>query len=211
MAVSEKGGFSRIKNLEESQLLYVHNHLSKGGEVMTLTRHMQQEWKVFTDVAEKSLFQQLNRYRTYLAQSDTGLVDKVVNSNGAALVRMRRPEKLDVLERMQALFHIQEGRLQMFIDKEATIKMPMTAIDKVIMDMQMMLSQIQKVRFDLGMDAFMGAVPGGTIRAGFKAVVSPDGTVTTTALLESVSEADAILSRALIPRDMGSVEVVSGA
>lgn len=210
MATNDKGGFSRIKNLEEGQLAYVHNHLSKGGEVMALARHMQQQWKVFTDVAEKSLFQQLNRYRTYLAQTDTKLVDKVVNTHGAALVRMRRTDKLDVLERMQALFHIQEGRLQLFIDKEASIKMPMAAIDKMITDMQGMLVQIQKVRFDLGIDAFAGVVPGGTIRVGMKTVTSPDGTVTNTALLESVSEADAILGRAMIPRDMGSVEVVSG-
>lgn len=189
--------FSRIMALPEERLLYVNNWLSRNGQPMELARHIQRDWQVWTDVSEKTLQQQLNRYRDYLLDSSHKKGEIAPVS-----VKARINRDMDPLERLVKLVQIQERRLQMFITREAEMKMPLSAVDKAIEGTAQLLKDIQKIRFDLGLDEFKGPVSssGNMIKGALKTITAPDGTVTTTHLYEAVSVADQILSRANITR-----------
>lgn len=196
----QKGGrgFARITSLPEDQKMVIDNWLTRGGEVMALTRQIQQDWKQFTDVAESSLYMQLNRYRSYLHATAKESLPSMVNSEGALIVKAQRNRNIDPMERLVALVEIQEKRLQMFLNKEAQVQMPIAGVEKVIDSTKELLKDIQKIRFDTGLDEFKGVVQGMQVRAGSKTITAPDGTSTTTQLFEAISVAEKVLERASI-------------
>lgn len=195
-------GFGRISKLTEDQQLYIRNWLIRGGESLALARYCQQEWKIWSDVNERTLGQQLNRYKKHLLETATEELPAVVNQHGAVIVKATRNRNIDPLERMVALLEIQEKRLQMFLNKEQQISMPIKGVDDVIKDAAGMIKDIQRMRFELGLDQYHVAQPGAMVRGVSKTVTTPDGTKTQHTLFEAVSMADQALARAGIPSDL---------
>lgn len=193
---------ARLKKLTDDQLLHVKNWLLRGGEVMALTRHIQQEWKIATDVNERTFCMQLNRYKKSLFQQ-TGAGSALTNEHGALIVKATRTRDIDPMERLVALVDIQEKRIQMFLNKEAQVQMPIAGVEKVIDSTKALLLDIQKLRFELGLDQYNGPVQGGqVVRGAVKTVEAPDGTKTTSTLFEAVAMADQVLQRAGIPANL---------
>lgn len=198
-------GFSRIRALPEERLTHVNNWLGRGGEVMALTRVIQQEWKIWTDVAERTLFQQLNRYKRWLLTQQDIDLPSLRTQDGAIVVKAARKRNIDVMERMNMLVAVQEQRLQTFLNQEAKLGMPIAGVDKTIEQTKELLKDIQKLRFDLGMDQYCGLQPANPMLRGASKTVTqnPDGsTSTTTQLFEAVAMADQILGRAAIPSNL---------
>lgn len=200
-------GYTRFKEFSPEQMQYVNDHLKRGAPVLELVRVIKLEWKLFADVADKTLHQQLNRYKIQHLTVET-------ERQSLELVRTKRKiEKLSPLERMVALFEIQEGRLQNFLDKEAKLGMPMPGVDKTVTDMMAMLGTIQKTRFDLGLDTFLGPqMVGGkqVTRSVTNMTLNADGSVSRVELTEAVTEATQILRRGLIGVTDVDVKEING-
>jgi plasmid maintenance system antidote protein VapI len=197
-------GFSRIRKLPEDRLTHVNNWLARGGEVMALARFCQQEWKIWTDVNERTLMQQLNRYKKWvLVQKDPSLPE-MRTSDGALVVKATRQRNVDVMERLAALLDIQEKRIQVFLNQEAKLGMPLQGVDKVIDSTKQLLLDMQKIRFDLGMDEYV-APPMPLLKGAVQRVTNSDGSSTTNMLFEAVAMADQALSRAMIPENLDSL------
>jgi hypothetical protein len=202
MAVTE--GFIRIRQLPDDKHLHIRNWLVRGGEVATLARLMQQDWKVLTDVNERTLAQQLNRYKKVLLVDITPEPPEIPTESGAVVSKRTKSRNIDPMERMVALLHIQERRLDMFIEREQSLKMPLSGVDKVIDATKGLLLDIQRLRFDLGLDEFRGVQPG-SVKGMIQRHMNPDGSSSTTTLFEAVSMADQIFSRAGIPTDLNAL------
>jgi uncharacterized protein YqgV (UPF0045/DUF77 family) len=187
-------GYQRIKALGEEQVRKINNDLQRGVAAMAVARMIQQEWKDFQDVGEKTLTQQLNRYRSSLVKQ-TGL--DITGPDGKLEIKYLRGSSIKVLEELEMLAKVQTRRLQMMVTKEQEMGMAIGATGTIITDYQKLLEIVQKVRFDLGIDKYSGPLG---VRGVQSETVSPDGTIHRTTVMEAVQTADQILTQAGIPR-----------
>lgn len=185
--------YARLHGLGPERLTRINNDLARGTPVSAVARMIQQDWGEFTDVAETSLTQQLNRYRLDLEKGTiTGEVKLAVSESEIDL-RFLKGKTIDVLEELIALTKLQRSRVQTFYNKERSVGMPLSGTDKVVDAYKTLLLDIQKVKFDLGLDKYEGPVSG--FRAAQQSVTLPNGTQVHTQVLEAVNTAQEILNR----------------
>jgi hypothetical protein len=175
--------FSRLLALGPERLKAVNNKLAQGVSCNTVARLIQQDWKEFTDVAEKTLSIQLQRYKTDVVavtsqnyDEQTVLVTTVVG-------------RVNVVKEMAELMQMQKNRIKDAVDKEKQLKgMLLKGVNTEIETLQAILKDIQKVQFDLGIDDFKGVITqNGKIMSAN--VTLPDGTTMNMQVMDAQQEA----------------------
>jgi hypothetical protein len=106
---------------------------------------------------------------------------------------------VSVLQRMEALSDIQQQRVLTLVEKEQVGKFVHPATNEVILTYRQLLLDLQKIRFDLGLDDFKGPVTSTAMRGATQQVSLPDGTNIQRQVFEAVSTVEQIFDARKIP------------
>lgn len=201
--------FSRIFGLGEERVLKINNMLDTGCGPFKVARILQNDWGVFQDIAEKTLINQLARYKA--DRENRTLLEKKSKKEIRAILSGGMPEeaglyslpslvvppnkRVAVLEKYEEIREIQLARIKEFTQKEQKMPMPISSINKEIELYVGLLDRIQKTQFDLGVDQYMGPVSQTASLTKTQTVQNPDGSTLTQTTVEAVTTALAALTR----------------
>jgi len=203
--------YERLQALGPEKFQKIINDLMRGASAMGTARVIQQEWKEFQDVAEKTLTQQLNRLRVSAAegmfgkkvalQIVAGATPQIKLLAGISHGTIERLEELSNIQRLRVMDLVKAEKSAMADEKGKIVKFPMaallTATNAVFADYSKLLQDIQKVRFDLGLDEYRGVVP--TMRGAASSVTLPDGTNIQKQVYEAATTIEDIFNQRKIP------------
>jgi hypothetical protein len=198
--------FERLQTLGEEEFQKILNLLMRGEPAMHVARTIQQEWHQFQDVAEKTLCQQLNRLRLAAAEGAFGMkAAKKIAEGATPQIRMLKDVSVGTLVRLEELSEIQKHRVLALVEKEKNMPLPigamLTATNMVFTDYKQLLLDIQKVRFDLGLDEFKGPTSHSIhhVKGGVVSAQLPDGTNVQKQVFEAVQAIEAVFDQRKIP------------
>jgi hypothetical protein len=195
--------FERLQELGEEKFRKIVNELMQGTPAMALARTIQQDWKEFQNVAEKTLTQQLSRLRFAMAEGAFGpKAAKQIALGATPQVALLKHVTVPVLVRLEHLAAQQEARVTNLIEKEKLMPLPvgpmLQATNAVFNDYKELLKDIQKMRYDLGLDTFHGVVP--LARGVSQTTTLPDGTSIHKQVFEAVTTVEDIFAkRGIVP------------
>jgi hypothetical protein len=202
--------FERLQELGDEKFGKILNLLMRGEPAMTLAREIQapppKGWGLFQDVAEKTLTQQLNRLRLAAAEGAFGRkMAKSIEAGHKPQIKMLERVSVHVLARLEDLSDIQRDRVLALVEKEKNMPLPigamLTATNAVFNDYRQLLLDIQKVRFDLGLDEFKGPVGQHiSMRGAAQTHMFPDGTSIQKQVFEAVTTIEQIFDARKIPQ-----------
>lgn len=209
--------FERLQSLGTSKWTKILNTLMRGGTAMGLARVIQQEWKEFPDMSERTLTQQLNRLRTVAATGVFGQeIANEIQKQGTPLVKRLEGISSNAIERMEELSTWQRKRVMRFIEREEKLLLPpqhetgkitmivpvtsnmVQSLNMVMNDYSRLLQDIQKMRFELGLDEYKGVLP--SMRGASVSTTSPDGTIVQKQVFEAVTTIEHIFNQRGIPQ-----------
>lgn len=201
--------FERLHTLGEERFGKILNQLMRGEPARGLARLIQMQppegWGLFQDLTEKALSQQLRRLRLAAAEGAFGKKTAQRIEEGATpQIKMLEKVSVRVLDRLEELSDIQRQRVLDLIEKEKKLQdapLPLHKAASVMFnDYRQLLLDIQKVRFDLGLDDFKGPVGTTALRGATSSVTLPDGTNVQKQVFEAVTAIEEILNARNIPQ-----------
>ncbi len=170
------------QGLGAEKLGIVTNMLASGKELVQIARMIQGEWGLMQDSTEKSLGMLLSRYRDSVPNAATTMMD-------GTLIVTASLERVNVVHELAHLIAQQKGRLAEMLMAEKSLKSKHdSSLGREIELMKNLLLDMQKIQFDLGVDAYKGPVfsNGKVISAN---VTTPDGTNVSLTIGEDMREA----------------------
>ena len=203
--------FERLQGLGEEKFKKILNLLMRGEPAMALARTIQMAppkgWGEFQDVAERTLTQQLNRLRMAAAEGMFGLrAAKSIAAGNTPQIKMLEHVTVRVLDRLEELSEIQRDRVLALVAKEKSMPVPvgalLTATNEVFKDYRQVLLDLQKIRFDLGLDEFKGPLNHSVhhVKGGMVSATLPDGTNIQKQVFEAVTTIEEIFNTRKIPQ-----------
>ena len=178
--------YQRILSLGEERVAVINNQLAGGASAQTVARLIQQDWKEFQDVAEKTLMQQLLRYRADNIDSAAVVKEMALPAEHPKVRQLE--SRMNVLGEMIDLARLHKKRVEGFVEREKDLKMPIKGTSDDIALLSTLLKDVQKLQFDLGIDDFQGpVVQGGKVTQ--TRITQPDGTVIDSQTTEAVQGA----------------------
>lgn len=196
--------FERLQNLGEERFGKLLNGLMRGETAMGLARMVQQQppegWGLFQDVAEKTLCQQLNRLRIAAANGMYGAAEaKRVLAVGKPNIDRLSHISVPVLARVEEVSEAQRTLVLVLLEKATAEKRTFTSVNDAVNNYRQTLLDVQKLRFDLGLDEFKGPVGTTTIRGASQTTTYPDGTNVQKQVFEAVNTIEQIFNARRIP------------
>lgn len=211
--------YARLYALGEIRFRAICNELAQSnGKPYMVAKKIQQEWKAYLDVSEMVLGQQLNRFKKDLIAgklpdvamllTDTFIKKKEILSEAIKAqeeisgVKIDYTNPLNILEELNMLVAQQKARLEMALEREKEMKMPISQTDGIIKNLRDTLIETQRIKFEIGVDTFMMPIAGRPNMS--TTVVTPEGTVVNMQVTEAVNQASSILSglasRGVLPK-----------
>jgi len=196
--------FDRLHAMGPERFRKILNGLMRGETVYSLARLIQLQppdgWGLFQEVSERTLCAQLNRLRLVAADGAFGPdVAKEIAQGNTAHTKILEQVSTRVLERLEELSDIQRTRLLTQIEKEKILKQALSPTNDIVAEYRKVLMDLQKVRFDLGLDEFKGPT-GAVLRGGSVTQTFPDGTSVQKQIFEAVATVEQIFDARHIPR-----------
>lgn len=190
--------FERFERLGEEKFRTILNTLMRGQSAMGLARLIKTEWGLFPDVSEKTLTQQLNRLRLAAAEGIYGKEAATEIQAGAApQLRLLERVSTSAITRMEELAIIVRTRVQSIALAEEKTAITdgkrLSATTQVFSEYSKLLQDIQKMRFDLGLDEYKGIVP--SVRGASLGIQLPDGTNVQKTVFEAMTTVDNIFKK----------------
>jgi hypothetical protein len=201
------------------------------GLARTIQQQPPKGWGLFQDVKETTLTQQLNRLRQVASEGAFGLkVARRIAEGATPAQAMKRLEHVNirVLDRLEELAEIQRTRVLNLVEREKDAILPkignlhlpnnlptstkmapqeyrhlLTQTNLVFNDYRQLLLDLQKIRFDLGLDEFKGPVSTTSMKGAVQTTVFPDGMSVQKQIFEAVTTIEQIFDARKIPRLTG--------
>ena len=107
---------------------------------------------------------------------------------------------MQALVRLEELSDVLKARMLGLIEKEKALSHVMAGMTEVSKDYRQTLLDIQKVRFDLGLDEFKGPVGTTVTRGATQSTSFPDGTSVQRQVFEAVTTMEQIFKARNIPQ-----------
>lgn len=126
--------FNRLQKLGEAKFQRITNQLMRGTPPPTLARLIQQEWRDEQKVSEETLIRQLEQLHTVFS--------------------LRYGPNLKLLKELIDIAIFQKARMGALLEEEEALPMLLPGLSAAINDYAALLSRIQKIRFDLGLDEY---------------------------------------------------------
>ena len=196
--------FERLQHMGEEKFRKILNLLIRGEPAQRLARTIQQQppigWGEFQDVHEKTLTQQLNRLRQAAANGMYGAAEaKRVLAVGKPNIDRLNHVSVPVLARIEELSEAQRTLVMVLLEKATADKRTFTSTNEAVSNYHQTLLDIQKLRFDLGLDEFKGPVSA-AIRGASVTTTFPDGMSVQKQVFEAVTVVEQILNARKIPQ-----------
>lgn len=195
--------FERLQDLGEEKFGKILNLLMRGEPAMGLARTIQQAppqgWGEFQDVAEKTLTQQLNRLRHVAARGAFGKnAAKAIIAGATPHIDKLAHISVQALDRIEILSEKQHTLVMVLLDKAIEEKRTFKSVNDAVNNYRQTLLDIQKMRFDLGLDEWKGPISQ-TVRGAIQNTTLPDGTLIQKAVFEAVRTVEQIFDQRQIP------------
>lgn len=200
MAVGAKSArYARIYALGDEKVLKIQNELARNqNSVPTVARMIQQEWGDFTDVNERTLIQQLNRFRLDMHKNELPRNVQLALAPSEMSLPAIKGQAVDVLKGMESLVNLQMRRLETAITREEKLGVPVSSTDKMVETAAALYKDLQKIRFELGTDQYLMPIAKQGIAIGINNTNNPP-TDTKSQVMVAANTALQILSAAGIP------------
>lgn len=201
--------FDRLHAMGKERFHKVLNALMHGETSRTLARQIQLQppegWGLFQGVSERTLAQQLNRLRLAAAEGAYGPeVAKQIAAGNISHVEILKDISICALERIEEVADIQRNRLLAQVEKEKITKHVLVTTNDIVAEYRKVLMDLQKLRFDLGLDEFKGPVGSSmTLRGGSVTQTFPDGMSVQKQIFEAVNTVEQIFDVRKIPQVTG--------
>lgn len=197
--------FERIQNLGEEKFTKIMNLLQRGESCRNVARTIQlappKGWGDFQDTSEHTLMMQLSRLKHAAANGMYGAAEaKRIREVGKPSIRRLEHISVPVLARIEELSETQRTLVMTLLAKATEEKRTFTSVNEAVENYRKILLDIQKLRFDLGLDEFKGPVAGTTIRGALQTTTFPDGMSVQKQVFEAVTTIEQILDARKIPR-----------
>lgn len=196
--------FERLQSFGDEKFTKILNNLMRGDSAVGVARMIQAApplgWGLFQDTTEKALTQQLNRLRLAAAEGIFGkAIAKRISEGAAPQIKRLEHISIPVLERLESVAEVQRSRVQMLVDRERNQGVYLASTNDVVGSYRQLLLDIQKIRFELGLDEFKGPVST-TLRGASQSVSMPDGTNIQKQVFEAISTIEEIFDQRKIPK-----------
>ena len=197
--------FERLQALGEEPFRKILNALIRGEPAQALARTIQQPppagWGLFGDVAELTLTQQLNRLRKAAAEGIFGAAEaKRILAVGKPNIDRLNHVSVPVLARLEELSEAQRTLVMALLAKATKEERTFTSVNEAVGNYRQILLDLQKLRFDLGLDEFKGPVSTTTARGASVTTTFPDGMSVQKQVFEAVTTVEQILNARKIPQ-----------
>lgn len=197
--------FERLQALGEEKFGKILNLLMRGEPAMALARTIQavppKGWGEFSDVAEKTLTQQLNRLRFAAAEGAFGsAAAKRIAAGAKPHIDRLNAVSVNALTRMEELSEAQRTLVLVLLADATEKKHTFTSTNEAVDNYRKTLLDVQKLRFDLGLDEFKGPVGNTTIRGASLTTTFPDGMSVQKQIFEAVTTIEQIFDARKIPQ-----------
>jgi hypothetical protein len=193
--------FESLQKLGEEKFTKIRNELLRGTPCMTLAKTIQQEWGDLIGIGEKTLTQQLGRFKDHLIAAGVGaetIKEMIEKKEAKPILKILRKSSIDVLRRLISLANMQEMRINKVWEKEQSMGgIPLGALNVLLNDYVDLLIKIQKVQFDLGINEFKGVLNSTKIMQ--QKLEHPDGTVETRTVAEALEAMNDVFKKRGIP------------
>jgi len=152
--------FERFQRLGPEKFQRIINELMRGTPAVMVARLLQQDWQDVRDVAEDTLAKQLKRLHTAITNGAFGgdLAEQA-RRHASVRIKLLHASSLDCLDEMNQLADIQRARMLWLLEKERVSGKRIAALDKVMTAYGNLIMNMQKVRFDLGLDEYKRGIP----------------------------------------------------
>ena len=196
--------FERLQALGEDKFRKILNGLLRGETAIAVARIIQQQppdgWGLFQDVAEKTLMQQLNRLRLAAGTGIFGATEaKRLATLGKPHVDRLSQISVPVLARVEEVSEAQRTLVLVLLEKATAEKRTFTSVNDAVNNYRQTLLDIQKLRFDMGLDEFKGPTSMTTVRGATQTTTFPDGMSVQKQVFEAVNTIEQIFNARRIP------------
>ena len=202
--------YRTLRGLGDEKFQTIVNRLMRGTPATALAREIQLQppdgWGDLQDQTESSIGLQLNRLRQEIAEGAFG------KEAAEEIAKGKKPQvqalakiSVSTLQRMEELADIQRERVLALVAREKVNLLPqlkaggmapqeyrhiLTQTNQVFTDYQSNLLNLQKLRFDLGLDDFKGPVT--AIRGASVTTTTPEGATVQKQVFEAVNAVEKI-------------------
>lgn len=199
--------FDRLQNLGDEKFTKIVNLLIRGEPAQRLARTIQQQppqgWGEFQGVQEKTLTQQLNRLRTAAAEGMFGAKEaKRLAAVGKPNIDRLAGVSVQVLARIEELSEAQRTLVMALLAKATKEERTFTSVNEAVGNYNKILLDIQKLRFELGLDEYKGPVGTTSVRGATQTTTFPDGMSVQKQVFEAVTTVEQILNARKIPQSI---------
>jgi hypothetical protein len=196
--------FEQLQSLGEERFGKILNQLMRGASAQGLARTLQRQppegWGVFQDVAEKTLTQQLNRLRLAVAEGAFGSAHaKRLQEGHKPHIDLLNGVSVNALTRMEELAETKRSLVLVLLAKATAEERTWKSVNDATEVYRKILLDIQKMRFDLGLDEFKGPVGTTSVRSATQTTTTPDGSTVQRQVFEAVSTIERIFNARRIP------------
>jgi len=191
--------FTRLQGLGEEKFGKILNALMRGEPCAKIARWIQQAppdgWGDFQGVAETTVMQQLNRLRRAAADGVFGAKEsKRITEIGRPNIDRLAEISIPVLARAEELSDKQRELVMVLLNKAIKEERTYTSVNDAVANYEQNLLNIQKLRFDLGLDEWKGPAST-TLKAGVQTTTLPDGTSIQKQVFEAVRAVEHIFEQ----------------
>jgi len=196
--------FDRFQALGEVKFRKLLNRLMRGQPPAALAHEMQQKpplgWGDFQNVSERHLTLHLIRLRKGMAEGLFGeeMAKKIAQGERPQIKYL---EKISTgsLGRLEELSDVQRDRVFTLIEQEKETLTGYATTNDVVDGYRKLLLDIQKIRFEMGLDEYKGPVSGTLVRGASQTTAFSDGTSVQKQVYEAVSTIEKIFDARRIP------------
>lgn len=194
--------FERLQSLGEEKFRKVLNALERKETSQKVARAIQQQppdgWGDLQDMTEMALMQQLHRLRHAAADGIFGAAEAKRLASKPNITRLAHIS-VPILARMETLSESQCKLVEVLLAKATKEERTYTSVNDAVDNYRQTLIDLQKLRFDLGLDEFKGPV-GGVMRGASVTTTFPDGMSVQKQIFEAVTTLEQIFDKRKIPQ-----------
>lgn len=198
--------FTELQALGEEKFTKILNALMRGEHCKALARTIQQPppngWGEMQKTSEGALMAQLNRLRHSAASGIFGAQEaKRLQTLGKPLITRLDAISVPVLARIEEASEKQRELVMVLLNKAIKEERTYKSVNDAVNNYRQTLLDIQKLRFEIGLDEYKGPIGSSSAVKGFKETTTfPDGMSVQKQVFEAVNVIEKIFDQRNIPQ-----------
>ena len=147
--------FKYIQSMPSEYVEQFDALLYKGETVPNITKMVQEEWKLLTKIAPKTLEQYIYRYKHKVIVPAVMIASDAITPKSKLVVLEKIKGTIDVLEEVGQLVAVQKSRVKKLLDREREMPMLFNTLGKEIQTLSGLIGQYADIAVDFGVIAIL--------------------------------------------------------